>query len=198
MHARAECVRISVSDAPCKHMEWGGVMWCATPKHNRINRSNRLPTPPPLLPSGRGYRWAVCYIVQRRLGLQWGQSSNRQWHKALELHCTGTEGAPIHLNVMNNGWRGEVRMMHFVKSHSGLLTHQSHQRAPPVLYLFQPSDEIWPPEETVIMYFFKGKMKDELTFFIVSFKPDIFLILTLKGSLIAPEWSSSTELFSLF
>lgn len=129
-------------------------------------------------------------IVQRRLGFQWRQCFSRQWHKVLELHCTGTEGAPIHLSVINNGWRGEVRMIHFVNSHSGLLSHQSLRRAPPVLYLFQASDEIWPSEEAVILYFLRAKWKMSSHFFIVSFKPDIFLILTLRGSV----KSSSTEL----
>ena len=50
-------------------------------------------------------------IVQCHLGLQWRQSSDQEWHKALELHCTGTEGAPIHLSVswimaegVKSGW----------------------------------------------------------------------------------------------
>lgn len=78
-------------------------------------------------------------IVRLHLLFRWRQASN---YRRQELHFTGTGGGAIHLNVMNNGWSWEVRLMHF-NSHTGLLTKLSEG----CRLGFSP------PDKTVIIYF---------------------------------------------
>lgn len=144
MHTCMPMLRMGISVSNVSIKRDGVIWWCC---HHRIHSLSWPSTASLAIKQS----WlSLSCLLSFSVGLQWRQSSNHRWHKALELHCAGTEGAPIHLSVMNNGWRGEVRMMNFVNSHSALLTPLEGSTCT-ALRLFLT----WPSEETVMTCFLR-------------------------------------------